>query len=239
MTAATKKVMLFVVEGPSDETAFALLFDRVFSEHLVKFDVTHCDMTTARSFAQAGRHESEPNAYERLRGQIIEHIKRSPYEWSDLQQIVQIVDTDGAFVPDDCVVQSEGGALVYGYDKIEAPDRDQICRRNKRKKEALSKLCGKRLFTYEKKNVPYAVYYLPRNMEHVLHNRADEVSDREKELLSRAFRRRYQNDLAGFQDFLRTSDFSEEGDCAETWRSIRQGTRSLERRSNLHLVLPE
>ena len=76
MTAATKKVMLFVVEGPSDETAFALLFDRVFSEHLVKFDVTHCDMTTARSFAQAGRHESEPNAYERLRGQIIEHIKR-------------------------------------------------------------------------------------------------------------------------------------------------------------------
>ena len=48
MTAATKKVMLFVVEGPSDETAFALLFDRVFSEHLVKFDVTHCDMTTAR-----------------------------------------------------------------------------------------------------------------------------------------------------------------------------------------------
>ena len=180
MTAATKKVMLFVVEGPSDETAFALLFDRVFSEHLVKFDVTHCDMTTARSFAQAGRHESEPNAYERLRGQIIEHIKRSPYEWSDLQQIVQIVDTDGAFVPDDCVVQSEGGALVYGYDKIEAPDRDQICRRNKRKKEALSKLCGKRLFTYEKKNVPYAVYYLSRNMEHVLHNRADEVSDRER-----------------------------------------------------------
>lgn len=128
---------------------------------------------------------------------------------------------------------------MYGYDKIEAPDRDQICRRNKRKKEALSKLCGKRLFTYEKKNVPYAVYYLSRNMEHVLHNRADEVSDREKELLSRAFRRRYQNDLAGFQDFLRTSDFSEEGDCAETWRSIRQGTRSLERRSNLHLVLPE
>lgn len=45
--ASTRKVVLFIVEGPSDEAALGGIFTKIFNNAAVKFDVIHGDVTTS------------------------------------------------------------------------------------------------------------------------------------------------------------------------------------------------
>lgn len=38
---ARKKIMLFIVEGPTDETALSTVLSRIFSSDTVRFQVVH------------------------------------------------------------------------------------------------------------------------------------------------------------------------------------------------------
>lgn len=238
--ANAKKVLLFVVEGQSEEVAFGILFKRLFGEHAVMFDVVRGDITTAWSETRGvSRRGGEPNARNRLRDHLVQHIMRQPYEWKDLLRIVQITDTDGAFV-DDCFVRevSDARGVRYSSDHMEARDRNKICERNRMKKRALVQMHSSKAITYGGIEVPYAVYYLSRNMEHVLHGCEEDVSDAEKGLMARRFQMRYKNDLEGFAAFLHSEELAVLGNYDETWRFISEECHSLERHSNLHLVLP-
>lgn len=41
----TKKVILFLVEGPTDEDALAVIFTKLVNNHDIEFDVLHTDIT--------------------------------------------------------------------------------------------------------------------------------------------------------------------------------------------------
>ena len=41
----TKKIILFLVEGPTDEDALALVYSKLVREHDLEFDVLHTDIT--------------------------------------------------------------------------------------------------------------------------------------------------------------------------------------------------
>ena len=230
--SASRKVVLFVVEGPSEETAFALLFERIFRQKRVRFDVTHGDLTTKYT-------SQRKNARDILRDNVINYINKQPYGWQDLACIVQICDTDGAFIDDALVIPSDDGELHYGLDKIEAPDVDLIVRRNHMKQDSLKLLSAIRSIKYKRAAVPYSVYFLSRNMEHALHGIVEDLSDDEKERKAREFQRRYKDDIAGFVDFLKSNGLAAPGDYRQSWKDIQRGTRSLERGSNLHLALPD
>ena len=63
---ATRKVVLFVVEGPSDEAALGGLLGRVFDSDVVKFDVVHGDLfTSCRSPEKIRDH---------VRSEIVKHL---------------------------------------------------------------------------------------------------------------------------------------------------------------------
>ncbi len=51
---AKKKVMLFIVEGPTDETSLSTVLNRIFSSSTVKFQVVHGDILT-RDFTSADK----------------------------------------------------------------------------------------------------------------------------------------------------------------------------------------
>lgn len=224
-----KKVLLFIVEGPTEETALALIFQRIFADCSVKFDVVHGDVTTAYC-ASAPR--------EVIRKRVIDHVSRQDYKWADLSQVVQIADTDGAFVPDSAVVESSDGCLSYRECEIVTPNPAKIIDRNARKGRALSQLQSTSELTYRGKPIPFHVYYFSRNMEHALHGITDDVSDDQKELLARRFQKQYRDDLTAFRDFL-TNEVGIEGTYNETWAFEKTGTNSLKRGSNLHLALPK
>lgn len=229
--AKTKKVILFVVEGPSDESALGSLFERIFDRDAVKFDVVHGDITT--SCPNAGK------IRDYLRGAIIDHLSRDcGYDWKDLERIVCICDSDGAFVPDDHVRESVDGKLRYEAECIFTGNRSSICQRNKRKSDALQRLVDIKELTCKQRKVPLRMYYLSRNLEHALSNQPRECTNREKEQFAHEFARKYRNDIEGFVKFLR-NDLAVEGNYKQTWDYLAEGTNSLSRCSNLHLALPD
>ncbi len=227
--AATKKVILFIVEGPTEETALGSVFERCFDSDYVRFDVIHGDITSSFS--------GDKNPRERVRAAILDEIERDRgYGWKDLKNVVQICDADGAFIPEERIQESESAGLVYGADLILARNAENTRRRNKEKASAMRALAGIRELTYKRVSVPYAAYFFSRNMEHALHGVPDQLGEEDKIELSYQFRKRFVNDLDGFKTLLRSDGIAVPGDFAGSWAYLAKGVHSLERGSNLHLL---
>lgn len=72
------------------------------------------------------------------------------------------------------------------------------------------------------------------NLDHVLYNKLN-TSDKEKEENSFSFVKKYNGRLKEFIEYVGNSSFSVKGDHLSTWKYIKQGSRSLERHTNMGL----
>lgn len=226
---AKKKIMLFIVEGPTDETSLSTVLSRIFSSDTVKFQVVHGDVLT-RDFVAPDRIIAAVNEQIKLfRGNI--------YKPSDFCKVVHLADTDGAFIPEDAVVAEavEGRQYPFYTDtQILTPEPANIIDRNARKRRNIAKLSS----TGRVGGIPYSFYYFSCNLDHVLHGR-NNLSEAEKIACSRDFDLQYADDPNTFIRFMRDESFAVQGTYQETWAFIKQGTRSLERHSNFRIELPE
>lgn len=226
---AKKKIMLFIVEGPTDETSLSTVLSRIFSSDTVKFQVVHGDVLT-RDFVAPDRIIAAVNEQIKLfRGNI--------YKPGDFCKVVHLADTDGAFISEDAVVAEaiEGRQYPFYTDtQILTPERANIIDRNTRKSRNISKLSS----TGRVGGIPYSFYYFSCNLDHVLHGR-NNLCEAEKIACSRAFDLQYADDPNAFIRFMRDESFAVQGTYQETWTFIKQGTRSLERHSNFRIELPE
>lgn len=229
--AKEKTVILVVVEGSTDETALALLFSQVFDSSHVVFDITSGDIT-------AKQYLTDEKMRDRVRSRVIEYVKHKPYAWNDLERIVLVTDLDGTFIEDDQVVFHDAG-LEYDLDVIRTNKVREITERNHRKARSIEQLVATPYLTYRKARVPFSIYFMSRNLEHALHNVIETVDLNEKERLARLFQRQFSGDTRGFIRFMNSAELAVPGDYVQTWEYVRKGTRSLERGSNLHLLLNE
>lgn len=152
--ASTRKVVLFIVEGPSDEAACGI-FTKIFNNAAVKFDVIHGDVTTSC--------QDPAKIREHVRNEILRHLARDRgYGWKDLERIVVICDTDGAFVPSSFIEASSDGRLHYEECRILARDPAAIVERNAKKSEALKRLSSIKELTSKQRKVPIRTFFLSR-----------------------------------------------------------------------------
>lgn len=229
-----KKVILFVVEGPTDQRSFALIFERIFADSDIQFDITHGDILTKT------RRTIRINARDLLRDEVKNHLEKKFYSWKDLAKIVMLVDTDGAFIPDKSVLLKEDAeSAEYTEEGIFSCNPERIKKRNNQKSTMLNALKKVNALTFRKIKVPFEVYYLSRNLEHALHDRIDDMDDAEKAGLSRDFSRRYKNDIEGFKKLLADLGSNVGQTNAESWLYIAQGTNSLSRCSNLKFLFAD
>ncbi len=228
MGAKTRKVILFVVEGPTDEETLGPVFKKIFQREDVRFHVVHGDMTSNWSVSGA-------NALKTVYKHIEVERKRYGIEKRDIMKVIHLVDLDGTFIPQDRVVLGTEGVVKYFDDRIESSDPDRIIDRNHRKSLVLQRLFGADAVG----KIPYSIYYFSRNLEHVLHNNMQELTDDEKISYADAFADRYGTDQKGFQAFISNSEIAVSGDFHETWNFITQGLNSLHRYCNLHLLFKE
>lgn len=133
---AKKKVMLFIVEGPTDETSLSTVLNRIFSSSTVKFQVVHGDVLT-RDFTSS----------DKIVAAVWDQVKAfmgEIYKKSDIFRIVHLTDMDGVFVPDDAVVEDNvmaaGAPPLYTETQIQTPNRVGILDRNKRKRKNVDRL---------------------------------------------------------------------------------------------------
>jgi hypothetical protein len=206
----------------------------------VFFDVLHTDITTAHLFAQLPGHMKKlDNIKDAIRQEVIDHIQNESYRWSDLAQVLHIMDTDGAFIDDSCVMKDDATELTYRKDCIVARNPEFIKYRNHEKRKRMKELCAMHHLTYQTREIPYQAYYMSRNLDHALHNISEDLSQEDKSQYARTFRSRYKDDIPGFLALINDTSLAVEGDYRQTWNYIAQGLHSLERNSNIHLALTE
>ena len=158
----------------------------------------------------------------------------------DISEIIQIVDTDGAYIPDECVVLdsslSEEDSPFYKDDKIACLDVDKIVKRNEQKSENLDYLSSCTTIKVRQKTVPYSVYYVSCNLDHYLHRSAN-LDYRMKRSLADTFARTYIGDVEGFIKEISDDPGAVKGmSYDESWNYIKEDKNSLHRHTNLNLL---
>lgn len=172
-SVARKKVVLVIVEGPTDEDALGISLKQYFDKFSknVLVEVMHCDITTEWSgYPQ--------NIREKITDVVKRNAQKNKYQKEHYSQIIHIVDTDGAFIDEEYVIEDESVEKVnYSLTSIICKDREDIVNRNIQKSNNLKSLLSiKTIWSI----IPYKVYYMSCNMDHVLHN-IQNSTDEEKE----------------------------------------------------------
>lgn len=104
-----KKVIFVIVEGPTDEDALSSVLKQIFSSAEVHFHVIHGDITTEDAI-------TANNAKSYVAKRIAAEMKKYAYKESDILQIVHLIDTDGAFIPDNLVKARKEKGVQYFED---------------------------------------------------------------------------------------------------------------------------
>ncbi len=218
-----KKVVFVIVEGPTDEDALGVIFQRFFDKNTVRVKVIHGDITTERQV-------NTSNILSHIKDTVQQSLKEYKLRKTDLLRIIHLVDTDGAYVPDSAIVFDEQAIKpFYSTTTIKTAHPEGLIQRNQQKKENLTKLHSTR---YIWKDIPYSIFYLSSNLEHALYNETN-LTDEEKEMKALQFAEKYVNDISAFKAFIRESEFAVVDGYHSSWSFIKQGLHSLERHSNL------
>ena len=85
-------------------------------------------------------------------------------------------------------------------------------------------------------NIPYSVYFLSCNLEHVLHN-VQNVLPEEKMKYATSFSDKYVDNIDDFIKFMNSNEIAVNGNYDETWDFIKQNNNSLNRHCNFHLFI--
>ena len=225
---ARKKIVFVIVEGSTDNDALGLVFEHFFKEKEVYVHIVHGDITTRTGINNA-------NILKAVVEEIKGYASNTHLTSKDFQEIIHIVDMDGAFVDNTKVVEDiTKEEVYYSETEIRTKDKQGIEKRNLQKRENLNKMSAKNKIW----NIPYSVYYMSCNLDHVLYNKLNST-DEEKEQDAFDFAKRFEDDLQGFLHFISTSYFSVQGTYVDTWKFIKEETHSLERHTNLGLCFLE
>lgn len=225
---ARKKIVLIIVEGPTDEDSLGLFYNYYFNSdnQEIRIEVMHGDITT-----DLKKYPGE-NIREKITKRIKANNKLPTFKSADYSQIIHIVDTDGVFIDEQFVFeQPDATEFQYSLSGIRYKEREKVISRNIQKAENIKKMLD---IKYICKTIPYSVYFMSCNLEHVLHNELN-LSEDEKERKAHEFAKRYKDKFEEFFDFISKSDFSVDGNYKESWEFIQKDLNSLNRNSNLHL----
>lgn len=223
---ARKKIVLVIVEGPSDEVALGMALSQVYDKDFIYVHIMHGDITARRGV-------SSKNIVAKLGNEVTAYAKSQHYKASDFKQIIHIVDTDGAYIPDDNIMEKENYLDIrYENDGIYTNNKASVMTRNQQKRDNLYRLrsCGI-IWT-----IPYSLYYMSCNLDHVLYNKQNST-DKDKENDAYVFAKKYKGKAEAFKEFICKSPFSVTGDYKGSWDYIEKDLNSVNRYTNLCICI--
>lgn len=225
---ARKKIIFVIVEGPSDEEALGVILNRFYDQNAVHVHIMRKDITSENGITPS-------NIFSKIGNEIRQYAKSNHFNQKHFQEIIHLIDMDGAYVPNERVIEDENAKNpVYAETEIRTCNKAGIEERNQHKRDNIDKLCTCK----EIWKVPYRVFYMSCNLDHVLYDKLNS-SDEEKETDAYRFARQYRDNIAGFVEFIAESDFSVMNGYKESWEFIKDDLHSLERYSNLGLCFKE
>lgn len=231
-----KKYLLFIVEGKNDRRELQAIIraacGTTFLDNYVDaYHVHNGDITTEAN-------SSEKTIIKKLNDIVSAWRKggESPYQkipTSDVARIIHIIDTDGVFIPESSIIQTDDGKVQYFDQQIHYLDRSIIIGRNRKKAKVIRRL----LETKTIDNIPYQVLFASCNMDHVLFNDRNPLP-KDKDANSFDFARKCTNALF-LQDNVFVKGVCAEGTYHDSWEMIQSGYNSLARHTNLNILLKD
>lgn len=221
-----KKVLLFIVEGVSDDISLGFM-SKLVDREVFKVHILHGDITSDNG-------NTSGNIISRMDEEITKFLDRNFYQLEDISRIVHLIDTDGLYVGEEFVKPGENEGFVYKDGFIFAKDIKKVLDRNLQKSSIVSKLC-----TIDSiRGIDYSMYYFSCNREHVFINECN-IPDGDKKHRAEEFSDRYYGIEKVFISFIRNQEFAVAGSYRETWEFIKVGNNSLKRYSNFHLFFSD
>lgn len=219
-----RNVIVFIVEGITDKDSLYGILSELYEDKNIVFSIVGGDITTDKS-------TSVKNIDSKVVSYIKKAIERDKFNKSDITRIVHLIDTDGAYIPDEKIIYNDIDKPYYSEKNIETRNIEYMKTRNQQKRNILNKLSTMNTIF---KGIKYNVYYMSCNLEHVLHN-IQNANEAQKKYLAESLEDKFFDNPEEFVNFISTASFSVHGNYTETWEYIKQGTNSLNRYSNFSL----
>ena len=224
MKKKAKKIILFLVEGASDLTSLEFI-DNINTNETIKFQITSGDVTSKLNI-------TPQNCREEINKILLSFLERSKLRKTDIIKIIHILDIDGVYIPEINIIEDKNiKKFLYTINGIVAPSKENVQKRNESKKQIVEKL----LVTSKINSIPYEMYYMSCNLEHVLHDKLEDISEDEKKELANKFADRFYEKEIEFIEFINNKDFKVLGDYKATWNFIKKDLNSVNRYSNFWL----
>ncbi len=231
-----KKYLLFIVEGKNDKTEIQAILrascGMSFMENYVDaYHVHGGDITTETD-------SSEKNIIGKLNKIVVSWRNggEQPYQkilTSDVKKIIHVIDTDGVFIPESSIIETEDAKVQYFDSAIHYFDRSAIVGRNRKKARVIRRL----LELKQVDNIPYELYFASCNMDHLLfNNRNAQPKDKGKDAFLFAGKCKRKEDLF---DSIFSPDICSLGNRDDSWNMIQDTYNSLARHTNLNILLDD
>lgn len=215
-----KKIVFIIVEGPSDEEALGVILNRIFDSKAVHVEVMHCDITSEI-------HVNSKNIVSKI-GNVIKRYAGSIFKSKDFDRIIHIIDTDGAFVSNNAILEDDSAIKpIYSETEIRTQNKKSIESRNLQKRECINRLSS----THYIWKIPYQIYYMSCNLDHLLYGKLN-ITNCEKQKYAFEFAKKYRDNIPEFKNYICNSEFSVTKDYFESWQYIKKELHSLERHTN-------
>lgn len=230
----TKKLILILVEGKSDEESLEYVLSNLVKSEKVKFVICRGDITS--DYKTTTR-----NVNKKIAAKIEEFLDASNglYSITDVDLIVHIMDTDACSIDECNVVESDKNE--YQKTTVNSTNKENILDRNRRKLAILKMVSRLNYLSFDVDNsslcVPYAPYYMSCNLEHVLHDNPNIDTVDEKEYYSMIFSVKYLNKISEFIEFINSTNVGTNLTFSESWNNILKPENALKRETNLNLFV--
>ena len=227
--AEAKKTVLFIVEGASDKAALEKIFKAIYKRNRnIDFKFTDGDISSDPTVTKS-------NVEQRIYEIVQRYMKDKKLNKSDIFQIVQIFDMDGAYIPETAIVSGGEYSFTYTTTNISCQDVERVKERNKLKQDIMNYL----LTIQRIKDISYEMYFMSCNLDHALYNEIDLDKDLKQEYAD-LFYEKFIDKEHMFIEFLKTDVVNGVPDTMSgSWRYIKEQLHSLERHTNLHIYFTQ
>lgn len=106
-----KKAILFLVEGITDQESIGIIVDKIVRTEKIIFHITYGDITSYKN-------TTTTNAIKKVNDHIKRFLDKSFYKKSDLLKVVHLIDTDGAFVGKEYIIEDHVDKFIYSPKEI-------------------------------------------------------------------------------------------------------------------------
>lgn len=229
-----RKCILFVVEGKNDKTEVEAIlhlprFNNLRDKYKIFVVSADTDITTAGTKKQKNK-----NAISALNTISSKFYQKERLKEGDFQEIVQIVDLDGCFIPEENIIRGDFSDFEYTDDTIVTSNVDGAIGRNRKKCDRIFELIDREKIG----KVYYSIYYVSCNMDHLLFN-SRYLSPLSKGTKALEFACECDKNPNYIDDIIFNNEIGVEGSYWDSWDFIQNDCESLQRHTNINIFFGE